>query len=824
MGNLRSSPYAHNPYPMLRNYIKIAWRNLHKNKFYTFLNVFGLSLGLASCLLITLYVVDELSYDKAFPHAERIYRVNSDIKFGGADMKLAVAPDPMAFTLLKDYPQLESATRLREDGAYLVRRTGETENLQEAQVVYADSTFFKVFQIPIIAGDSKKILAEPNTMVISERDAAKYFGKEDPIGKTLLLDNSQTYTVTGVMENIPSHSHLSSLNMLLSMSTNKYSRDNNWGSHNFVTYLLLKDGVKVEVFEKNFDTVIEKYTGKWVQSMMNASLSDLEKSGSYINYTLMSIGDIHLHSDRQAEISGNSSIQYVYIFGIVAIFLLAIACVNFMNLATARSSNRAKEVGVRKALGSEKSSLINQFLTEAVMLSFLSIVLAILIALIALPFFNNLADKEITFPYQSVVFWGIIIATATIVGVLAGSYPAFYLSSFQPLKVLKGRMEIEGKGGFLRNSLVVFQFMISVMLLVGTGVIYNQLNYIQTKNLGFEKEHILIVKNAYALDKKSHAFKEQLALMPNVQSSTVSSFLPTPSARSDNSMFPEGQIQHDKGVSMQKWMVDHDFVKTLNLEMVSGRAFQDNYPSDSSGIIINEAAAKILGFKDPVGKKIFNIEDPYGNERETFTILGVVKNFHFESLRQNIGALSMVLKPSYGLVAIKLKGGDYKKTINDIEGLWKSMAPGQPFTYEFMDADFDKQYRGEQRVGQIFITFAIISIIIGCLGLFGLSAYTAERRTKEIGVRKVLGASVGSIVGLLSKEFVKLVLIAIVLGSPIAWYAMNTWLQDFAYHIEISWWMFAIAGLLSIIIALLTVSYQSIKAALMNPVKTLKSE
>jgi putative ABC transport system permease protein len=809
---------------MLKNYLKIAWRNLGKHKFYTFLNVFGLSLGLASCLLITLYVVDELSYDRSFANADRIYRINSDIRFGGADMKMAVAPDPMAFTMKKDYPQLEAVTRLREDGGYLVRRTGTTQNLQEAQVAYADSTFFQVFQIPLVAGDAKRILKEPNTMVISQRDAGKYFGAENPVGKTLLLDNKHTYTITGVMEDIPAHSHLSSLNMLLSMSTYKDSREDNWGSHNFLTYLLLREGVDASTFEKNFDTVIEKYTGKWVQSVMGASLAELRKSGSYIKYSLMPLTEIHLRSDRTAELSNNGNIQYVYIFGIVAVFLLAIACVNFMNLATARSSNRAKEVGVRKALGSERSSLINQFLTEAVMLSFISLSLAILIAYLALPLFNNLASTQIEFPLSNGTFWCIAVATGAIVGVLAGSYPAFFLSAFQPLKVLKGAMEIEGKGGYLRNSLVVFQFMISVMLLIGTGVIYKQLDYIQTKKLGFDKDHVLIVKNAYALDRQSHAFKERIAALPNVESSTVTSFIPTPSSRSDYSLFPEGQLQQDKGVSMQRWDVDYDFVKTLNLEMKTGRAFSEDFPSDSSGIIINETAAKILGFADPIGKRIFRMEDPHGNARQTFTIVGVVKNFHFESLRQNIGALSLVLKPSYGLVAVRLKGGDYKNTIASIESLWKSMAPGQPFNYQFMDADFENQYRSEQRVGQIFITFAIISIIIGCLGLFGLSAYTAERRTKEIGVRKVLGASVGNIIGLLSRDFIKLVLISILFGSPVAWYAMNAWLADFAFHITISWWMFVAAGFLAIGIALLTVSFQSIKAALMNPVKSLKSE
>jgi putative ABC transport system permease protein len=809
---------------MFKNYLKIAWRNLRKHKFYTFLNVFGLSLGLASCLLITLYVVDELSYDKSFGNAERIYRINSDIKFGGAEMKLAVAPDPMAFTLLKDYPQVEAAVRLREDGSYLVRRTGATENLKEELVAFADSTFFKVFSTSLLAGDTKRALTEPHTMIISERDAKKYFGNENPLGKTLLLDDSQTYTVTGVMPNLPAHSHLSGLDMLLSMSTNPGSREGNWGSHNFISYVLLRKGVNAQEFEKNFETIVTKYTGKWVLGAMGATLEDLKKSGSYVRYSLMSLTDIHLHSDRTAEISTNGNIQHVYIFAIVAIFLLAIACVNFMNLATARSSGRAKEVGVRKALGSERSSLINQFLTEAVMLSFLSLLLAIVLAYGFLPFFNNLASKQIEFPFLNATFWCIAVATGAIVGVMAGSYPAFFLSAFQPLKVLKSAVELGGKGSYLRNSLVVFQFVISVMLLIGTGVIYKQLNYIQTKKLGFNKEQVLIVKNAYALDRQSRAFKEEVSRLPNVAESTVTSFLPTASSRTDNTFFPEGPLQQDKGVSMQNWSVDYDYVSTLNFQMKDGRAFDKKFPSDSSGIIINETAAKILGFANPIGKKIFKMEDPQIGAPETYTILGVVKNFHFESLRKNIGALCLVLKPSRGLVAIRLKGGDYGQTISQVEALWNKMAPGQPFNYRFMDEDFDDEYRGEQRVGQIFITFAVISIIIGCLGLFGLSAYTAERRTKEIGVRKVLGASVSNIVGLLSKDFLKLVLLAILIGSPIAWYAMNRWLQDFAYRIDMAWWMFAVAGLLAIGIALLTVSFQSVKAALMNPVKSLKTE
>ncbi|KQS33491.1 ABC transporter permease [Dyadobacter sp. Leaf189] len=809
---------------MLQNYLKIAWRNLQKHKFYSSLNIFGLSLGLASCLLITLYVIDELSYDKSFDAADRIYRVNSDIRFGGADMTLAVAPDPLAFTLLKDYPQLESVARLRDDGSFLVRRKNATESLKEDVVCYADSTFFDVFSIPLIAGDRKRVLREPLTMVISERVAQKYFGSENPVGQILVLDNNLTYTVTGVMKNIPEHSHLSALNMLMAMSAYPESREDNWGSHNFVTYLKLREGVKAAQFEKNFDTILEKYTSSWLKQVMGATLGEMRKSGSSIKYSLMLLTDIHLRSDRKAEISANGNIQYVYIFGIVAIFLLAIACVNFMNLATARSSNRAKEVGVRKALGSKRSFLMSQFLTEAILLSLLSLVLALVLAYAALPFFNNLANKHISFPFESLLFWIVAVSTAVVVGVLAGSYPAFFLSAFTPLKVLRGAIEQNGKGGYLRNALVVFQFVVSVMLIIGTGVIYNQLNYIQTKKLGYDKEQVLIIKNTYALDKKARAFKEEVAQLPNIQSATLTSFLPTPSARTDNTFFPEGEMQQEKGISMQRWTVDHDYIKTLDLKMKSGRAFQRDFPSDSSGIIINEAAAKILGYADPVGKRIYDLVMDSAGTRRTYTVLGVVKDFHYESLRKNIGALSMILAPSNGLVVVRIKAANYTQTVDRIEALWKQMAPGQPFNFGFMDEDFDQEYRSEQRVGQIFITFAVISIIIGCLGLFGLSAYTAERRTKEIGVRKVLGASVPNIIALLSKDFLKLVLLSILIGSPVAWYAMNSWLKDFAYHIDISWWMFAAAGALAIVIALLTVSFQSIKAALMNPVRSLKSE
>jgi len=809
---------------MLKNYLKIALRNLRKNVFYSLLNIFGLALGLGCCLLITLFVLDELSYDRFFTHADRIYRIDADLKFGGPEMKLAVAPDPMAFTLKKEYPQVEAITRLREDGSYLVRRTQLVENMKEESVNFADSTFFQVFQIPMVAGDARTALTEPNTLVLSERSATKYFGKEDPLGKTLLLDNEHTYRVTGVMENIPDNSHMSSLNMLLSMASREESRQNSWGSHNFATYLVLREGVEAAQFEKNFETVLKKYTEPWVKGMMGASLDDLKKSGNYLNYSLTPLTAIHLYSDRQAELGTNGNIQYVYVSSIVAVFLLLIACINFMNLATARSANRAREVGVRKALGSERSALIMQFMTEALLLSFLALGLALLLATVALPFFNDLAGKQIRLPFASLAFWGVLLLTGTAVGFLAGSYPAFFLSAFQAIKVLKGRVAVEGKGGQFRNGLVVFQFMISVLLIIGTVVIYQQLHYIQTKNLGFKKDQVLIVDNAYALGTQTEVFKQKVATLPNVQSGTMSYYMPTPSARSDNTFFPEGQIQQEKGMNMQNWRVDHDYIKTLGLSLTQGRDFSRDYPSDSTGIILNEAAVRQLGISKPIGYKLTTFSDIELKERVTYTVIGVVRNFHFESLRTPIGALSLVLGKSPGRFAFRLDTDEIEGSVSKAGEIWKQMAPSQPFEYRFMDQDFDRTYRAETRVGRLFVTFALLSILIGCLGLFGLATFTAEQRTKEIGVRKVLGASVANIVTLLSRDFLKLVLIAIALASPLAWYGMQRWLQDFAYKIDLEWWMFAIAGLLAVGIALLTVSFQSIKAAVANPVKSLKSE
>ncbi|WP_026261817.1 ABC transporter permease [Spirosoma panaciterrae] len=813
---------------MLTNYLKIAWRTLRKQRGFAFINIFGLAVGLGCCLLITLYVLDELSYDRYNEKADRIYRIQSDIKFGGNDMRFAVSPDPVGPTLKKDYPQVEQYVRLHQRGTWLVKRTGETTNLREDNVTFADSTLFDVFTLPLISGDPKRALAEPNTIVISESAAKRHFGNQNPMGQTLLLDNRLTFKVSGVMRDMPKNAHFHA-DLIPTMLSDEYPWGQ-WLSNNHHTYILLRPGTDPATVDRNFDAVIEKYVGPQVQQMIGKSLGEFRKAGNSVRYWLMPLTDIHLHSKQQIELAPNGDIQYVYIFSAVALFILLIACINFMNLATARSAMRAREVGVRKVMGSERQQLVSQFMTESVLTSVLAMVLAIGIVALALPGFNTIAAKELTIhQLTSSYLLPILILLPFAVGLFAGSYPAFFLSSFQPIRVLKGGLSAlktgTGFGGAsLRSGLVVFQFMMSVILIVGTIIVYRQITFIQTKNVGFNREQVLTVNDAYAIGKQAETFRQEVLRLPGVLNGSISGYLPTPSNRSDNAYFAEGQTDMNKGFSMQTWGVDHDYLKTMGMQLVKGREFSRQFGSDSSGIILNEAAIKILGFKDPIGKRVWRFNDGEGKTRKTYTVIGVVKNFHFESLRRNIGALSLVLDSNSGAVSFRLSGANVPALVRQIEAKWKQLAPGQPFSYQFMNLSFDEMYRAEQRVGTIALTFAALAVLIACLGLFGLAAFMAEQRTKEIGVRKVLGASVTSIVGLLSKDFLKLVLVAILIASPIAWWAMNQWLADFAYKINIEWWMFALAGLLAVGIALLTVSFQSIKAALMNPVKSLRSE
>ncbi|MBD0293973.1 MAG: ABC transporter permease, partial [Flavisolibacter sp.] len=672
------------------------------------------------------------------------------------------------------------------------------------------STLFDVFTLPMLAGNPKKALAEPNSVVITESIAKKYFGTTNVLGQTLLFDNKDNYKITGIIKDVPENSHFN-FDFFVALAGVKEANQNIWVSFNFNTYLLFKDGVNAKAFEKKFEELLSKYIFPQAQQIMQISPEDFERSGNYIHFSLTPLTAIHLHSDRIAELGPNSDIQVVYIFSAIAVFILLIACVNFMNLSTARSSNRAKEVGVRKVLGTHRKNLIIQFLTESVLMSLIALVFAILFALLLLPYLNELAAKKLSLSvFEHPMMLPLLLLFVLVVGLLAGSYPAFYLSAFQPIEVLKGKLAGGFKRSYLRSSLVVFQFFISIALIIATIVIHAQLTFIQNKKLGFNKEQVLVVRDAYVLDKSAEIFKNEVLKYPEVVSGTVSGYLPVaPSSRDNESLFPEGQMQNEKAVSAQFWRVDYDYVKTLGMQIVQGRDFSKDFLTDSSAIIINETAAQLFGFgKNAIGRKITELTDFNSKTTKDYTVIGVIKNFNFESLRQNIGALCMKLGQSTGAISFRLKSDNLTQALAHVQTTWKRLAPNEPFSYSFLNEDFDRMYRSEQRAGQIFISFAVLAILIACLGLFGLATYAAEQRTKEIGIRKVLGASVSNIVNMLSVDFLKLVFIASVIAFPVAWWGMHQWLQDFAYRIHISWWVFVVAALVAFVIALVTVSFQ----------------
>ena len=811
---------------MLKNYFKVAWRNLKKHKVFSAINIAGLAIGLSCFLLITLYVADELSFDRFNINANNIYRVNCDLRFNGSTLHLPVASDMTGATLKKDDPQVKDFTRVFANGGKQIRLGKNFVN--ERNVAHVDSTFFNVFTFPAIQGDTRTALSEPNSVVISASAANKYFGTTDAVGKTIETnDNGKTiYKVNAVIKDMPENSHFN-FDFLFSMKNVNYP----WGtylSNNFYTYLLLQDGTDFKAFEKkNFPEYLKRYVFPEAQQMMQIkNMEEFEKAGNKLSYSLIPLTKIHLYStDRDFEIKPSGNIQYVYIFSAVAIFILLIACVNFMNLTTARSANRAKEVGIRKVLGTDRGNLMGQFLFESILMVAMSLIIGIGLVNLFLPTFNHIASKSITTDaLLSPVILISLIALPFVVGLLAGSYPAFFLSAFKPAEVLKGKLNLGSKSGILRSLLVIFQFATSIILIIGTVIIYHQLHYIQHTNLGFNKSQVLIINDAYALDKNLDAFKNEMLKTSGITSGTISSFLPVSSSRSDYTYSKDPVLTSKSGIDLQVWTIDHDYINTMGMQMATGRNFSRDFGGDSTSVIINETTAQLLGYPNPIGKKLYALNPFTKAPPIPLDIIGVVKDFHYESLRQHIGPLCFRLGSSTGFASFKVNPANLGTLLGQVEDKWKLLAPGKPFSYLFMDDSFDDMYRAEQRVGTIALIFSVLAIMIACLGLFGLSTFIAEQRTKEIGIRKVLGADVSGIVQLLSKDFVRLVIIAFVIAAPLAWYFMNHWLQDFAYRVQIDWWTFLVAGAAALLIALGTVSFQAIKVALTNPVKSLRSE
>jgi len=807
---------------MIKNYIKTALRNLFKHKGYSLINIAGLAFGMASCLLILLYVQHELSYDSFNEKADRIYRVAGSYRYGGRDFEIAVSPAPMAGVMVKDYPEVIDAVRFFGFGSFIVQY--KDNSFKERRAFYTDTSFFNIFSIPLLVGNPETVLASPNKLVLSQNTAKKYFGGEDPIGKTLKINNEKDYEVTGIFQEIPDNSHFH-FDILLSLSSIPVGKDQFWVSQNLQTYILLHEKADPKGLETKFPDMIMKYMAPQFEAFLGASLEKLGAEGELrAEMYLQPLKKIHLHSDLLAEMEPTNDIKYIYIFSAIALYILIIASINFMNLSTARSAGRAREVGIRKVLGSYRKQLIGQFLTESMVLSLISMTIAILLVWLALPFFNSLSGKALSLSElgQGSMLLALVLVTL-ITGFFAGSYPAFFISAFRPVNVLKGQIRSGAKAKLVRRGLVVFQFMASIILIIGTFVVYKQLSYIQNKKLGFNKEQVLILENTYLLKKQTETFKNEIQSYPQIINATVSGFLPVPSDFNQSAVFPEGEVESEKSTSMQIWRVDHDYVETLSMNMVQGRDFSREFSTDKSAVVINQAVARHFGWEKPLGKNLSTVSSLVGGTK-LYTVIGVVEDFHFESLRNNIGPLIMLLASSQTRISFRMKTDDVSGTIGLIRKKWREFLPNQPFEYSFLDEQFDRMYRTERRIGEIFGIFAALAVFIGCLGLFGLAAFTAEQRTKEIGIRKVLGATAPKIIRLLVKEFVILIAVANAIAWPIAYFVMKGWLKDFAYQTPVQIWLFLSAGVFTLLIALITVSYQAVKAALANPVDSIKFE
>jgi len=797
---------------MIRNYLKTAFRNIKKFKAYSLINILGLAIGMACCILIVLFVQDELSYDRYHENADRIVRLvdGFDVE-GGLSRYYALSSAPFAPALKREFPEVEDAVRIFPGRRRMVEY--EDKRFYEDFLFFSDASLFNIFSFPLREGNPETALESPQTIVVSERIALKYFGTDEAVNKTLKI-NDQDYLVTGVMEEMPENSHFhadmfASLKTLEQIPSVQERYFKSWARHEFYTYLLLQEGFPAEKLGAKLPGFIEQHAAAQIKSIL----------GGRLYSRLQPLRSIHLHSHLQAELSPNGDIKYVTIFSVIAFFILIIACVNFINLATARSSSRSREVGLRKVVGATRSQIITQFLSESLLFTLFALGLSLILVKAALPFFNSLTGKGIGLNFFSdFILLGGLFFILIFVGVVSGSYPAFFISRFQPFSVLKQNKKIGSRSSFLRKGLVVFQFTISIILIVSTVVVLNQLDFLRNRKLGFDKEHVVVIPiRAHQIRTRSEAIKAALMENPNILSATVTIGVPGGAVAGDaiKLLTDEGE----KTLSLNMIYTDHDYIKTMGMEIIKGRDFSKQMSTDTTqAFIINEAAVRQLELEDPL-KTQFEWDDKKGR------VIGVVKDFQFQSLRNEINPLVIHIWPQNTYVfAVRIRPDNIEQTLNFLKNKWRELDPEHPFDYSFMDDTFDQIYRSEEKLSQIFSTFSFLAIFIACLGLLGLAIFMVETRTKEIGIRKVLGASVKNIFWLLSKEFALLVLIANFIAWPLSFLLMRRWLQNFAYQISIKPWIFIISAFAALAIAVITVSFQAVRAATADPVKTLRYE
>lgn len=823
---------------MIRNYLKVALRSLIKQKAYSAINILGLSIGIASCLLIVLFVADEFSYDKFHPKADRIYKFTLERIYPNHRTNYAVVPHSFGTVIPKDFPEVEAVTRIQGPNNNVIvnyqNPKGELIQFEEQNILGVEKTFFETFDIKVLKGDASKVFTKNTDIVITESTAKKYFGTDEAIGKTMQVFG-QDFSVTGVTEDVPENSHFDF--DFLYYWAEEDQQGENFTSFSVHTYLVLKPGADPKALEAKFPAMVDRYAAANIERDLGKSWADYKKEGNGYRYFLQPLTSIHLDPTnieyKLKPVGGN--LNQVYFLIAIAVLIVTIACINFMNLATARSAERAREVGVRKTMGSAKAQLVYQFLTESLIISFVATSLALIIVELALPSFNDLAHKSLDLNFNPLIVGGLLLL-AFFVGLLAGSYPAFVLSAFNPVVVMKGNFTSNGRGAWLRNGLVVFQFFISIVLIVGTLVVSDQMKYMQNKELGYNKDQLLVVERTFQLRDRFQTFKDELEKIPGVVSTAATSS----KLGDEGDMFgAQFQPQGSSEILTTKNMtIDDDFAETVGFEFVKGHGYSKE-TNDSLSIILNETAVKTMDLgDDPIGQKLTHvIRTQEGNQTLVFTIIGVIKDFNFQSLRDKITPLTIQSNESPGTftqyIYARLNSTEYPAIIKQVETKWKEMIsltrrPGEPaefpLRFQFLEDNLLAAYEAEQRAGTLFGVFSSLAIAIACVGLFGLAAYTANLRTKEIGIRKVMGASVSSVVLLLTKEFTKLILIAFLLAVPLSWYIMDTWLNGFAFRTSIGIDTFIFAGALALGISWLTVSYQSIKAAVKNPVKSLKSE
>ncbi len=807
---------------MWRNYLTVALRNIRKHKGFSLINIAGLAIGIASCLLILLFVQSELSYDRFHEKAERIYRVGFTFHVGTNQFDAALGPCPLAAALVDDFPEVQSAARIfarQSRGGDVFVRFGE-KRYKENKFLWADPELLDILTIPFIKGSPGEALALPNSVVMTAAAAAKYFGQEDPIGKMLELGDGSLYMVNGVTESWPEHSHFH-FDFLASFSSLPKSKDLDFYDTAVFTYILLRENASIDELESKLPEFSGKCLAPIIEKIMAVPYEEFLESGNFIGFMTQPLRDIHLRSKWGNELEPQGSFNTVIIFSAIAMLILIVACINFINLTTARATQRANEVGVRKVVGSSRAQLVRQFLSESIFLSFLSFLLALIFVELALPVFNNLVGKKFSFSHifdwSSLLF---LLIGAFFIGIAAGSYPAFLMASFRPVVVLKGKIQSSMRGRRFRDALVIFQFCASIILLVGTAVIYTQLHYIRNKELGFDKEHVVVIQRAEKLGSQQLAFKNQLYQNPDVLSVAFTDSLPQ--------MLLEAKVFQKEGEGSQEnntlitITADYDLLETYGLKMIAGRYFEREHSTDSTAVVLNETAINALDIQDPLEKRLVLV----GLKRKPMDIIGIINDFHMESLHTKIGPTAVILvgaRPSV-LLSVRVRPGDLPKTLDFLEDKWREFTNNQPFEYAFFDDQFDMLYKAEIQAGKVITAFACLAVFIACLGLLGLASFTASQRTKEIGIRKVLGATTSGILVLLNKDFVKRVLVANLIAWPLAYYAMNMWLQNFAYRIRANIWMFLASAVIALLIALFTVSYQTIRAARGNPVDSLRYE